>query len=403
MAVEDTLQNPVRHEPVEGQAIPKPKVAVMTRFFDPAMGGAERYAVRLVEELADKYEFHVFAQRIGHAHPLVRYTQLPWSRRTPRWINQLLYVRRVQRLTAQGFDLIHSNENGWIGDVQVIHVRPMRFNLFGLPAMGRKLLNALSVLTSPRLIAYLWMEKSRMQPALDARIVTVSDLIEQETLSAYPQVKERLVSIMPGVDVPPLSDWASEKLAMRQKLNLAPDVKLALFVASNFEKKGLDVLLKVFEQLPANVHLLLVGGEDYEGRYREIIAQRGLSERMHYLGRLPDVSPAYKAADMLLHPTTQDSYGMVVVEAMAHGVPVVVTDMPYCGVSAYLAHGVNALLLKKPDDVQAIAQAVIALTQDSALHQKLALAGHEFAANNSWASRAQQLDGLYRELLARKR
>jgi UDP-glucose:(heptosyl)LPS alpha-1,3-glucosyltransferase len=381
----------------------KPRIAVLTRFFDPAMGGAERYAVRLVEELAERYEFHVFAQRIGHAHPLVKYTQLPWSRRTPRWINQLLYVRRVQQLTVQGFDLIHSNENGWIGDVQVIHVRPMRFNLFGLPSAGRKLLNALSVLTSPRMMAWLWMEKSRMQPALGARIVTVSDLIEQETLGAYPHVKNRLVSIMPGVDVPVLSDWASEKQAIRQKLGLAADTQLALFVASNFEKKGLDVLLDAFARLPPHVHLLLVGGEDYEHRYRAIIAQRGLGGRMHYMGRLPDVSPMYKAADMLLHPTTQDSYGMVVVEAMAHGMPAVVTGMPYCGVSAYLADGVNALLLKRPDDVQAIAQAVNAFANDKPLCQQLVTAGHAFAASNSWASRAQQLDVLYQELLNNRR
>jgi glycosyltransferase involved in cell wall biosynthesis len=381
----------------------KPKVAVLTRFFDPAMGGAERYAVRLVEELADKYEFHVFAQRIGHAHPLVRYTQLPWSRRTPRWINQLLYVRRVQKLTALGFDLIHSNENGWIGDVQIIHVRPMRFNLFCFPKLVRRLLNALSVLTSPRLMAYLWMEKSRMAPELNAQIVPVSDLIEGETVAAYPYVKDRLTCLMPGVDVPPFSSWLEDKLAMREKLGLNAQRKFALFVASNFEKKGLDVLLQALGNMPLDLDLLLVGGEDFESHYRARIAQMGLSARVHYLGRLADVAPAYKAADLLLHPTTQDSYGMVVVEAMAHGLSVVVTGMPYCGVSAYLTHQKNAWILQRPDDGAAIVQAVNSILTDEPLREQLGKAGYEFACDNSWQSRGRQLDELYQALIRARR
>ena len=63
---------------------------------------------------------------------------------------------------------------------------------------------------------------------------------------------------------------------------------------------------------------------------------------------MQDVSPAYLAADVLVHPTLEDTFAMVVLEAMAYGLPVVVSSAAYCGISGLLSHGVNALLVHEP-------------------------------------------------------
>jgi len=79
---------------------------------------------------------------------------------------------------------------------------------------------------------------------------------------------------------------------------------------------------------------------------RALARDLGITERVRFLGIQSDMDPVYRAAESLVHPTLEDTYAMVVLEAMAHGLPVVVSGTPWCGISAELSDGVNALLLK---------------------------------------------------------
>jgi glycosyltransferase involved in cell wall biosynthesis len=111
------------------------KIAVFNRHFSRRAGGAESYSVSLVEGLAEQHEVHVFAQTIEHSHPKVTYHKVPGPLRRPRWINQLMFATYTWRKTHKpskdgGFDVIHSHENTWHGQVQTVHVRPIRFHLF---------------------------------------------------------------------------------------------------------------------------------------------------------------------------------------------------------------------------------------------------------------------------------
>jgi UDP-glucose:(heptosyl)LPS alpha-1,3-glucosyltransferase len=111
-----------------------------------------------------------------------------------------------------------------------------------------------------------------------------------------------------------------------------------------------------------------------------------------------DVGLAYTAADILVHPTLEDTYAMVVLEALSHALPVIVSQAAYCGISAELTHGVNAFLLQDPHDANALAQAVSQLQDSPDLQQRLALNGVAFAAQRTWASVALQHERLYADL-----
>ncbi|NTV10462.1 MAG: glycosyltransferase family 4 protein, partial [Zoogloea sp.] len=107
------------------------RIAVFNRHFGSRFGGAERYSVALVEQLADRHEIHVFAQQIEHDWPGVTYHRVPCPAAKPRWINQLLFAWCTWRATRRGFDVVHSHENSWHGDVQTVHVKTIRQGLFG--------------------------------------------------------------------------------------------------------------------------------------------------------------------------------------------------------------------------------------------------------------------------------
>jgi UDP-glucose:(heptosyl)LPS alpha-1,3-glucosyltransferase len=107
---------------------------------------------------------------------------------------------------------------------------------------------------------------------------------------------------------------------------------------------------------------------------------------------------AYVAADFLVHPSLEDTYAMVVLEAMSHALPVIVSSAAYCGISAELTHGVNALLLQDPHDAHALAQAVSQLQESPDLQQQLAQSGVEFASQRTWSSVALRHERLYADL-----
>jgi UDP-glucose:(heptosyl)LPS alpha-1,3-glucosyltransferase len=121
----------------------------------------------------------------------------------------------------------------------------------------------------------------------------------------------------------------------------------------------------------------------------------GLMNRVFFVGAMNDVSDAYAAADCLAHPTREDTFAMVVLEAMAHGLPVALSSEQYCGISGLLTHEVNALILADPHDASGLATALCRLLVEPLLRQHLVEAGVKFAHQHQWSSIASQQEKIY--------
>jgi UDP-glucose:(heptosyl)LPS alpha-1,3-glucosyltransferase len=368
------------------------RIAILHRHFDPAGGGAERYAVALVEQLAQRHEVHVIAQRIAHHHPRVHYHRLPRLNK-PRWLNQLLYASLSAWVTRKGFDIIHAHENGWAGDVQTFHVRPLRLNLLGELKGARRLLRWVKILTSLRLMTYLWLEGARIRPCPHRAVVAVSATLGEELALSYPAVRPFLHIIPPGVVLPKTLPDAPKA---RQSLGLPPHVPLLLFIANDYRRKGLQTVLEALGQV-VDAHLAVVGDPAQAHRFAEHVRTLGLTGRVHFLGRQEDMTPVYAAGDILVHPTREDSFGMVVLEAMAHGRPVIVSRAPWCGVAAELRED-EALLLSDPSSANELAQAITRLLVDHGLRTHLASAGLAVAQRYSWPLIAARYEQLYQNV-----
>ncbi|MDT7515470.1 glycosyltransferase family 4 protein [Rhodoferax mekongensis] len=371
------------------------RIAVLSRNFSVTGGGAERYSISVVEQLAKQHEVHVFAQTISHDFPGVIYHQVPKPLERPRWINQLYYAWKTWRATRTGFDIVHSHENTWHGHVHTVHVLPVKHTLFAGKQGMALALRWLKVLTSPRLLTYLWLEERRFAFAYKKKVVCASATLKVVVERAFPKSRPMLEVITPGVDAVPGPATPDAKAQARRALGVSTDMPMLLFVGNDFAKKGLKTLLEAVARIDGKVELLVVGRSEKAKEYEQQAANLGLRSRIHFLGSLKDMSLAYKAADMLVHPTLEDSYGMVVLEGMAHGLPVVVSDAPYSGIAPDLTDGVNAFLLSDPDNVTDLAARVDSLLQDKDTCR--ALVGHatEFARGRQWAQAALQYDGLF--------
>lgn len=372
------------------------RIAVLNRVFSPTGGGAERYSIALVEQLAQRHEIHVFAQQIDHHFPGVSYHTVSSPFRRPRWINLLWYALTTWWATRRGFDIVHSHESTWHGQVQTVHVLPLKYNLFQARTGWRRSLRWLKVATSPRLLAYLLMEHFRFAPVPRKAVVVTSPTLKALVNQTYPSSLVSLIS--PGVNLP---EAAMDRQAARASLALPMRGFLLAFVANDYQKKGLITVLEALKSLPVEVELAVVGNPSQAEKFQRRAELMGLTGRVHFLGQLREVSPLYRAADVLVHPTLEDTFAMVVLEAMAHGLPVVVSSERYCGISGLLSHGVNAMILSSPTDATQLSAVLARLLDDAPVRAALSVQAREFAQQRVWPSIAAEQERMYFELLDR--
>lgn len=369
------------------------RIAVLNRTFSPTGGGAERYSMALVEALAQRHDIHVFAQTIAHAWPGVTYHPvfLPFAR--PRWINQLWFAFATWWATRRGFDVVHSHENTWHGQVQTVHVVPVKYSLFHHVRGWRKGARWLKVITSPRLLAYLALERCRYAPGHNRCVVVTSDSLKAVMATAYPHTATQVVP--PGVvRIAPAVD-ADARRAARVALGLPVAGACVLLVGNDYRKKGLPTLLAALPYLPADAYVAVVGNSAQIAGFRAEYLHAGISDRVHFVGSLNDVDVAYRAADCLAHPTLEDTFAMVVLEALSHGLPVVVSSAQFCGIAEFLRDGENALIVSDPRDPQALGHALNRVLGDALLGQRLAEAGKRFAQSYLWSEIARQQERIY--------
>jgi glycosyltransferase involved in cell wall biosynthesis len=373
------------------------RIAIISRVFSRSAGGAESYAVAVAQQLAQRHEIHVFSQESNQPVDNISYHRVFCLGKKPRWINQLLFAIATWWRTRKGFNAVHSHENTWHGQVQTVHVRPLRHNLLYGRRGLRRVLRWLKVVISPRLITYVWLEGGRFKHRPGRAVVATSKMLGLECEQAYPDSREQLSVITPGTY---LQQSGMARTMARRQLDLPPDVPLLLFVANDYKRKGLDALLKALVSLAAEVHLAVVGNPSGIAYYRRQAEQLGVEARVHFLGSLDELGPAYRAADCLAHPTLEDSFAMVVLEAMAHGLPVVVSGPAHCGISRELHDGQEALLLHDPGDTENLARLLHSVLDQSELSSRLRDHGLEFARAHTWERAALQYEVLYQQAAA---
>lgn len=371
---------------------PRKRVAFITRRFGKQFGGAEAYGEFVMDALRKSHDIHVFCQEWDSPLDLP-HTVVPRRRGLPRWLNLMDFTRRCQALTA-GFDVVHSHENSWLGNVHVIHVMPVRYAKFH---NGRTFGQKLSTCLSLRWLAYLAMEAMRFRPRPGSALVAASALIADQVQAAY-RVTAPCTVIMPGVNVP---DTIQARADARRSLGLDTEHRYGVLVANDPMRKGLAAILESMKQLPDGFHLIVAGGEGgTQQRVQQAAAAAGLAHRVHAWAGCRDVNPFYAAADLCVFPTLGDAFGMVPLEAMAHRLPVVLSNSRYCGFAHHVRHDVDAIVLDDPRDAGEVARAVRSILQDDDLASRLGNAGHALATSFSWAAVAGSFSSLYASVAA---
>jgi UDP-glucose:(heptosyl)LPS alpha-1,3-glucosyltransferase len=225
-----------------------------------------------------------------------------------------------------------------------------------------------------------------------ATFVCVSDGLAVEIREHYPALAERVRTIHNGIDTARFAPGAHADGAreLRSALQIPQGRLVAAFVASEWERKGLDPLIRALALAPG-WELVVAGGGD-ERRYRELAEALDVGERVHWLGVTRAVEVVYGLADAFVLPTDYESFSLVSYEAAASGLPILATAVN--GVRELIADGENGFLIDR--DPRAIARRLDQLAADPALRRRLG----EAARRSALAFDSQRMVTEYRELYA---
>lgn len=178
----------------------------------------------------------------------------------------------------------------------------------------------------------------------------------REDLHRFYGVPERDVIIIPNGFSPDEFNpqrAAGERARVRDELDLPVKARVVAFVANETQRKGFGPLLRAIAQMnDPSIHLLAVGRLDVRA-FDRVIESLGLTGRVHAVGPTNEVARYLAAADCFALPTQYEAWGLVIVEALACGLPVLTSRL--AGAAVAVEEGRTGFLLEDPDDADEIA------------------------------------------------
>jgi glycosyltransferase involved in cell wall biosynthesis len=389
----------------------KPRLAVISPFLDKRHG-SERIMLEWLLHLPQEFDIHIYSQRVEDVD-LLKFT---WHRIPklpgPHLLNFLWWLAANRfcigwdrHFHGVRHDLVFSSGANSLGaDVMCVHivfaeyVRQVQSGMrwFQNPVwhwprlLHRKLYYGVAS----------WMER---RACMDRRttLVGCSRKTAQE-LSRYYNRRDRIPVLYLGLDHSVFNPEtrAALRQAARSELELHKDQLAVILVGNDWRNKGVLALLEALEQLrEIPIKLFVVSREDPSACWG-LVKEKKLENRVRFLAPRKDIEFYYAAADAYAGPSLQDSYGIPPVEAMACGLPVIVSAS--AGVAEIITHGVDGLILDDPTDSKVLATMIRHLYEDEALRSRLGERAAETARQYTWERNGFELAAIFEELLLQK-
>ena len=233
------------------------------------------------------------------------------------------------------------------------------------------------------------------------RVVALNraDLEEQVALGLGP--REKYVVIPNGIDLGAYGD-SRDRAPLRKALGIGSGTQAVAVVGRLTREKGHEILIQAFSMISPDLRpvLLIVGGGPLEHRLRVETRRLGLASRVRFLGPRRDVPRLLAASDLLVLPSFYESGGLVLMEAMASGRPVIASRTG--GVPDLVNDGESGLLVA-PGEPGPLARAMERVLRDQGLAGRLAEGGRrKVIRDHDIEGSAAILEGLYSSLIEEK-
>ena len=366
------------------------KVAVVIPKYG-LVGGAEGFVYALTERLAmrPEFEIHVFANRYRKGKAPIVFHRVPILV-FPRFLRQISFAFLVNRQLKSGeYDLVHSHDRIFRMDLFTFHGIPHEIWIRRMRNKGLSLFDR----------SMMWVEKKGLTGPLAPTVLPVSSLVKEELQKTYTIPENRIEVIHPGVSLTRFSEkkdslWRAE---IRKRHAIHENDLVILFVGMNFEIKRLGLIIEGisrFSRLNPNgssVKLLVVGKGKTTG-YEAMARERGIFDRLIFAGVTHEAEKYYAASDIFAMPSVYDTFGMAVLEAMAAGLPVIISRT--VGARDLVDDGVEGFVLLDPPTADELAQKIDFLSNPTN-RLTMGQCARKRALKHSWDQVADRVADLY--------
>ena len=375
---------------------PAYKIAVVIPKYG-LVGGAEGFAAVLTERIAgnNAYDIHVFANAWQKLSDRITFHHVPIIR-FPKFLTTLSFAWFAQqRIARMPFHLIHTHERILNADLYTMHGIPHR--VWTNDVRGKRFPSLFDQAT-------VWVEKKMVTSGRCRRFLAVSHLTQSIFLREYPMDLRKVPVIHPGIAVRDITfdQKEKERRTVRDRYGIKPEEVLILFVSMNFDIKGLDAVMaglgRLIRRTPLAPVKLLVVGKGNEFHYKRVAQQFGIADRVVFAGVVDKstLDSIYVAGDIYAMLSKFDTFGLVVLEAMAASQPVLISAN--VGAKDLVREGVNGFVLEDPTDMDYMADKLTILC-DGPTRTAMAEAALKTARLYSWDETTKKVEAVYAELL----
>ena len=212
----------------------------------------------------------------------------------------------------------------------------------------------------PRYASLLNTEHSLFSPTSTTHIFFLAKQEIPPYLKHYQLSENRYTLLPPWIKPPKRFKESTQQLkaALLAKYNIPNCEHILLFVGSDYHRKGLDLAIKAVSQLNKNIHLVVCGKDKPEAMQR-LASKLNCIDRVHLLGASDEIPEWMSVAKLLIHPARQETAGMVLLEALSHGLPVLCSSA--CGYAEHIKNSASGFTFSQRE-------------AECSLHKKIQLA-----------------------------
>jgi len=358
------------------------------------VGGAESFVYNLTEGLArrDGFEMHVLANQWRRGKAPITFHKIPIIP-FPRWIQPVSFAFFAQKTIQENiYDVVHSHDRIFEMDLFTFHGVPHKT---WIKKTKRQRLSFFDK-------AMVWVEKKAFSNPKKTVILPVSNLVKEELLKHYDIPESRISVIHPGVSMDRFStlNRGACRQEIRELYGLSSNDVVVLFVSMNFELKRLDLVMKgiahVVEKGDRNLSLkLLIVGKGDSKQFLALARDLGISERVFFAGVTDEVEKYYLASDIFAMPSKFDTFGLAVLEAMAAGLPVIISGRT--GARDVVEAGANGFVLSDNPSSMDVAEA-LSLLMVREKRIEMGEKGRQIAFKYDWEKIASKVAEIYRKI-----
>jgi UDP-glucose:(heptosyl)LPS alpha-1,3-glucosyltransferase len=235
-------------------------------------------------------------------------------------------------------------------------------------------------------------------------VIALTPVVKAELESQVGVDPERIRVIPNGVDTeafsPPESRAAARPGVAELTGELPEDAVALLFAGYEFERKGLATVLEAMAASGDQRLHLWVAGSAEAGPYERLAERAGIAGRVRFLGHQAELAPLFQAADAFVFPTTYEPFGLVLIEALACGTPVITSRL--AGMAGWMEDGAQGLLLDRPQDSAELSEALRRFVARREDWPRMQASARTLAEDFSWDDIWRRTRALYEEVVEAK-